>query len=142
ESNSAKHECKVACLAGVVETVRAIWLASARTPYQQVGAPSAALHLGKQRLCVMGVDGAFESVQEQHVRSAVGRVRRRIEPVDFQEIIVRRFPAFYPGRDGLLSTNEFSPEGLSVRAGYPPGWRVMNGAIAHRLYIGFCSRYM
>jgi len=99
ECDSVKDERKVAGLAGVVETARAIGFGSARAPYQQVGAPAAPMHFGEQALCVMRMYGAFESVKQQYARYG-GRVvtdrRRRIEPMDFEEIVVRRFPALCP----------------------------------------------
>ena len=124
-------EREIARLAGVIETARSIGLAAARSPEEKIRAPAAPAHLREQSLRVMRVDGSFEAVEQEHMRRAVRCVRWRIEAMDFEEVIVRRFPSLHSCWNGLTGGSELAPEGLRVAAGNPPGWSVVTGTVAH-----------
>jgi hypothetical protein len=115
----------------MVEATRAVRLATARPPDQQVCAPAATLHLAEQALCIVRSYAALETVEQQYVRSVGSAVRVPVQPVDFQEVAVGCFPSFQSRRDRSALAGEPSPERLSMSTRYPPGCSVMNGSITH-----------
>jgi len=74
---------------------------------------------------VVRADGALEPVQQEETR----RTRNlRIESKDVDEVVVGRQPALDSRRERRRAPSEFAPEGLRVRAGYPPCGAIRNFA--------------
>src|SRR4051812_12966138 len=49
---------------------------------------------------------------------------RGIEPLEIDEVTIRRGPALGPCLDARRAAKEFAPERLSVRSRYPPRWTI------------------
>lgn len=79
----------------------------------------------------MRADCAFEAMENENVRYILRAVAGSVEPMNFQEIIVWRFPAFDSSWYRLLAPDQLSPKRLRMTARYPPGGVITSGKVGH-----------
>src|SRR5215470_11220324 len=121
------HELEVFRVARVVEATRAIHLPAAGAEVDDQATPAHLLEAAEQPHDIVRACRAFEAVEHDDERSA-GLTPG--QPVEIEEVAVRRLDPLTPERRSPKAPQEGSPQGLEMLASVPPR-RMIGGGSDH-----------
>src|SRR5215471_1870332 len=123
----ADHELEVFRVARVVEATRAIHLPAAGAEVDDQATPAHLLEAAEQPHDIVRACRAFEAVEHDDERCA-GLAPG--QPVEIEEVAVRRLDPLTPERRSPKAPQEGSPQGLEMLASVPPR-RMIGGGSDH-----------